>query len=306
MSRIHDALRRAEEKSFANLSAVTQGVETATHERVVESVLPPEVAAIVAAAPEGTRVKTSDSVISVTSLQNHPRTVWSPTKEALFLTANSSSSEGLEEFRTLRSKLFQLRAKRPLNTILVSSAVPGEGKSFVSANLAQAFARQKGGRTLLIDGDLRKPQLHEILGAPSSPGLVEYLAGDASESEIIQRSAICDELYFIAAGKVTETSAELIGTEKAKQLLKNLASPFNWVIIDSSPVGPVSDATRLAEFCNGVLLVVRAESTSYIEAEHAKRQFHQTDILGVVLNRSPEELHKAYSYNYNYRGAHAQ
>ena len=88
----------------------------------------------------------------------------------------------MEEFRTLRARLFQIRAKRPLKTILVSSALPNEGKSFVSGNLAQVFARQSGGRTLLIDCDLRKPQLHEMLGAPYDPGLSEYFKARATNS----------------------------------------------------------------------------------------------------------------------------
>jgi len=299
VSRIHDALRRAEEKSFANLSAAAQTVEPRTQSPLADLVLPASLD-FAAAASQASVAEASNTAFSLSALQNHPRSVWHPTKEALFLTAENSAAQGLEEFRTLRSKLFQLRAKRPLNKILVSSALPGEGKSFVSANLAQAFAKQKGGRTLLIDADMRKPQLHEILGAPCAPGLFEYLSGAASESEIIQKSAVSDELYFMPAGNVTATAAEMIGTDKVKHLLESLTPAFNWVIIDSSPVGPVSDATRLAEFCDGVLLVIRAESTSHIDAERAKRQFHQTDLLGVVLNRTAEAPRHSYHYGYSY------
>jgi len=231
-------------------------------------------------------------------LRNCAKANWRPSKDALFLANGDSNSPGLEEFRSLRSKLFQMRGKQRLKRILISSALPSEGKSFVSTNLAQAFARQRGGGTLLIDSDLRKPHIHEVLGAPSAPGLYEFLSGKASESDIIQ-SSDHDDLFFIPAGRVDSKAAELIGNGRMKLLLDRLTPLFNWIIVDSSPVIPVSDATRIAELCDGVLLVVRAGSTPGFMAERAKRDFQHSPLLGVVFNQVKSREDPYYKYSYS-------
>ena len=308
MSRIHDALKKAEEQKLASFgsSPVPDAVESSVEEfpEIALEVVVQGEGSIEALGPQLAPPPTSKPVVADEPplLVDARQTVWSPTKDALFLTAADSHSPGLEEFRTLRAKLFQTRAKRPLKTLLISSALPAEGKSFVSANLAQAFARQRGGRTLLIDGDLRKPRLHELLGAPSSPGLFEYLAGKASESEIIQRSS-SDDLFFIPGGRVNSNAAELIGNGRVQSLLDRLSPMFNWIVIDSSPVVPVSDPTRLAGLCDGVLLVVKSGSTPHLIAERAKREFHDATLLGVVFNRVPREQNQYYKYSYGEYGS---
>lgn len=304
MSRIHDALKKAEEERLASLGLLP---EAAPEVPIVgkfstgmqEISFGEESDAFKA---DLTRPETKNIVTSSDRLQDCTRTVWSPTKDAIFLNAKDNNSPGMEEFRTLRAKLFQLRAKRPLKTLLVTSAVPSEGKSFVSANLAQAFARQRGNRTLLIDADLRKPHMHELLGAPSSPGLCDYLTGKASELDVIQRSANNEDLFFIPGGKVNSTAAELIGNGRMKHLLESLSPLFSWIVIDSSPVIPVSDPTRLAELCDGVLLVIQAGSTSHLLAERAKREFHDAPLLGVVLNQVKAKENPYYKYSYSNYG----
>lgn len=304
MSRIHDALKKAEEQKLESFgsSPVSDAVES-TVEEFPEIALELVSEGEVSPGAQLAKVSAPKPVVADEAplLQACRQTVWSPTKDALFLTATDSHAPGLEEFRTLRAKLFQTRAKRPLKTLVISSALPAEGKSFVSANLAQAFARQRGGRTILIDGDLRKPRLHELLGAPSSPGLCEYLSGKATESEIIQRSSV-DDLFFIPGGRVSSNAAELIGNGRVQHLLDRLGPLFNWIVIDSSPVIPVSDPTRLAGLADGVLLVVKAGSTPHLIAERAKREFHDATILGVVFNRVPKKEHRYYRYSYGEYG----
>jgi protein-tyrosine kinase len=296
VSRIHDALKKAEEQRLASLGF---GADPAPEQRpeLYSTGASAEVERT-AAAPMPVLAQTAVLPVDDQLLYRCAQRQWYPTKDALFLSTNDANSPGLEEFRSLRSKLFQMRTKTPLKTLLISSALPGEGKSFVSTNLAQAFARQRGGRTLLIDGDLRKPRVHDILGAPSLPGLYEYLSGAATEAEIIQKSDH-DELYFIPAGRVNSTAAELIGNGRMKLLLDKLAPLFNWVIVDSSPVIPVSDATRLAELCDGVLMVLRAGSTPQNLAERAKKEFHHARLLGVVLNYVAKRENPYYKYSYS-------
>jgi capsular exopolysaccharide synthesis family protein len=301
MSRIHDALKKAEEDKLAGRTPTLLPA-------LDEIVSAPEPVPHGAPSTTPTLEHRPASVITTADpssdpvLQRCTNVHWRPNRAvSLFLETQSQVAPGMEEFRTLRARLFQIRAKRPLKTILVSSAMPNEGKSFVSGNLAQVFARQSGGRTLLIDCDLRKPQLHEMLGAPSTPGLSEYLQGKVDEFSMIQKSGY-EDLFFIPGGEVGQHTPELIGNGRLKVLLKQLAPHFSWIVIDSSPTGPVSDASRLAEFCDGVVLVVRAASTPASMAEMAKREFRDTPILGVVLNQVAQADHTYTKYYYGQYG----
>ncbi len=298
MSRIHDALKKAEEERLAGKipgsHSVIEPVEATPSVTIDAPVL--EHKPMAAVAPVAADAN------SEALLQRCTKVHWRPNRDVtLFLENQSQVAPGMEEFRTLRSRLFQIRAKRPLKTILVSSALPNEGKSFVSCNLAQAFARQAGGKTLLVDCDLRKPQLHEMFGAPSTPGLSSYLQGKSDEFSIIQKAGY-DDLFFIPGGEVGPTTPELIGNGRLKVLIKQLAPYFSWIVIDSSPTGPVSDASRVAEFCDGVVLVVRAASTPASVAEMAKREFRDVPILGVVLNQVAQADHSYSKYYYGQYG----
>lgn len=303
MSRIHDALKKAEEDKLAGKIPATPAMEPAEMTAVAEPEPEPVMAARVAAAPAVKYVETDATPAAVdTLMQRCSKVHWQPNKHVtLFLEPNSQVAPGMEEFRTLRARLFQMRAKKPLKTVLVSSALPGEGKSFVSGNLAQVFARQRGGRTLLIDCDLRKPQLHEMFGAPNTPGLSEYLQGKVDEFSIVQKAGY-EDLFFIPGGEVGPTTPELIGNGRLKLLLQQLGPLFSWIVIDSSPTGPVSDASRLSEFCDGVLLVVRAASTPASMAEMAKKEFRDRTILGVVLNQVAKSEHTHSKYYYSHYG----
>ena len=118
--------------------------------------------------------------------------------------------QGTEEFRTLRSRLYHLREKMPLKTVLVTSALPKEGKSFTATNLAQVMVRQQGRRVLLIDADLRAPRLHRMLGTTSDPGLSDYLQGKSDEFSIMQRGPL-ENLFFIPSGTGSRRSGGVGG-----------------------------------------------------------------------------------------------
>jgi len=207
---------------------------------------------------------------------------WSPdTKTMLFY--DSEQGPGREEFRTLRSRLYQMREKQPLKKVLVTSSLPKEGKSFVAANLAQAMVRQQGRRVLLIDADLRAARLHRALGTVLTPGLSEYLLGEADEFGIMQRGAM-ENLFFVPAGRSSSNPAELVANGRLQVLLSRVESLFDWIIIDSPPAVPVSDAGLMANHCDGVLMVVRSSATPSDMARKARAEFDDKLLLGVVLN----------------------
>ncbi|KAA6458317.1 CpsD/CapB family tyrosine-protein kinase [Acidobacteria bacterium AB60] len=213
----------------------------------------------------------------------------------LFLQEESQVTPWAEQFRAIRSRLYRIRQKQTLKIILVTSSLPREGKSFLSANLSQIFARQRGCRTLLVDADLRWPRLHEYLGAPCNPGLPDYLAGTASAFSIVQQSPVPD-LFFIPGGPA-RSPAELMSNGKMKGLLDELEPHFEWIVIDSPPVSVVSDVASLAAVSHGIVLVVRSGFTRFGVVQHAREELKDRPLVGVVLNAaSKNESTAAYHY----------
>ncbi|HEY6375575.1 MAG TPA: CpsD/CapB family tyrosine-protein kinase [Edaphobacter sp.] len=232
---------------------------------------------------------------------------WSPVLSQL--PALFDRGPSVEQFRSLRSRIYELRDISPLKSILVSSGLPQEGKSFVSANLAISLARHKGSKVLLIDGDMRRYTAHEMLGCESEPGLAEYLAGKASIEEVMQRPDASDangsgklyltNLTFIPGGNGGDKAADLSGNPRFNELIKLAEPHFDWIIVDSSPVLPVSDAVNLARSCDGVLLVARGGVTKFPVAQRAASELKASNILGFVLNAVEDKPQVGDYYGYN-------
>ena len=216
----------------------------------------------------------------------------------------------VEQFRSLRSRIFELRDVSPLKSILVSSGMPQEGKSFISVNLAFSLARHKNSKVLLIDGDMRRYTMHQILGCESQPGLADYLAGKAGIVEIMQRAEempptdssnqpAMPNLTFIAGGNGGDKAADLSGSPRFGDLIRQASPYFDWIIVDSSPVLPVSDAVNLARFCDGVLLVARGGVTKFPIAQRAQSELKAAKVLGFVLNavHEPPQVGDYYCYD---------
>jgi len=205
---------------------------------------------------------------------------------------------GAERFRTLRSRLYQIAGTRPLRRVLVTSSVPAEGKTFVAANLAQSIVRQPDRKVLLIDADLRASRLHQVLGAPRTPGLADYLRGDADEFKVVQKGTDAS-LCLIAGGSEVPNPSELLLNDRMKRLLEIMTPIFDWIIIDTPPALPVHDASMMADLCDGVLFVVRAGATDHEMAAKAAAEFQEKNLLGVVLNRVEGDAgYGGYYYSY--------
>ncbi len=281
MSRIHEALQQAQRELHPEL-------EQDASLEIFNQPIPPSSAAeaparpVTAAALDAavTRAENGNGGYSMAPVARQ----WRPDPaRLLFLSAEELPPAGVEQLRTLRSRLYQVRSSRPLKMLLMASAMPSEGKSFMAANLAHAFVQQAGRRCLLVDGDLRRATLHQYFGAPASPGLTDYLRGQASVEEIIQQGPLTG-LSLIAAGAVTNEASELIGSPRFRELLQACAANYDWIVVDSPPALAVSDSSRIADLCDGVLLVVRAGQTSYEAARKARAEFRDGSVLGLVLN----------------------
>jgi protein-tyrosine kinase len=213
---------------------------------------------------------------------------WAPDSSVLLSFRSDAPVRGAEEFRALRSRLYQAREKAPFKSILVASAVAGEGRSFVAANLARVLALQPGCQVLLIDGDLRASRLHSIFGTVASPGLSEYLSSQVEELDVIQRGSR-DNLFLIPCGGSASGQTELIANARFKLLLERVGPAFDWVVVDSTAAIPVSDASLMASWCDGVLMVVRSNSTPFDVVRKACRRFREESLVGVLLNGSQTE-----------------
>jgi protein-tyrosine kinase len=293
MSRIHEALKRAEQERAASQGGRAEPVAGVESPAINPIPVTPD-----RPAPAGHSVppvsspapSNGQSMPSFTSpftfdtlMARCARGTWKPDSKTMLFFKQEENVVGAEQFRTLRARLYQMREKVALKKILVSSALPKEGKSFVAANLAQVLVRQHGRRVLLVDGDLRVARLHTALGTASSPGLADYLLGESDEFSIMQRGPL-ENLFFIPCGKTVAHPAELIANGRLKMLLQRVEALFDWIIVDSPPAVLVSDANQLANFCDGVLMVVRSNATPYDSAQKARQEFAGKTMVGVVLN----------------------
>jgi len=296
MSRIHEALKRAakERGTPEAVEVAVPGTQQTTSAGLLATGLAEtdDLAATTAARTHCLRLEDLRAGCS------HPRWNIDPNTDVFYTEA--PGTPGSEQFRTLRSRLHQLRASRPLQTILITSSIPGEGKTFVTSNLAHAIVRQAEKSALVIDADLRAPSLHLGLGAPIAPGLSDYLRGDADDLSVIQHGQD-GNLFVISGGSKVVNPSELLSNGRLKNLLRFASPIFDWIILDSPPCLPVADANILADFCDGVLLVVRAGSTRVELAEKSSQGLH-AKILGVVLNAVEASDLKDYYYQSDYCG----
>jgi protein-tyrosine kinase len=308
MSRIHEALKRAEQERAAGHAPSTTEPppKYASAGNVIEAVPPPSRVLPQAEMPHlDTGRSTAERVAGPVQFEalwekcSKPR--WKLDPSAIVFGNADPFYPGAEQFRTLRSRLYRMRESQPLQTILISSAIPAEGKTMVASNLAFALVRQPGCRVLLIDADLRSPRVHILLGAPAAPGLADYLQGSSTEFEVTQRGSE-DGLCFMAAGNHVTHPSELISSERMKQFLDRMRPAFDWIIIDSPPALPVADASVLGGLVDGVLFVVRANSTPSEASQKACKELRDAHILGVILNSADETT----GYNSYYSSAYGK
>jgi capsular exopolysaccharide synthesis family protein len=311
MSRIYEALQRAEAERLLEREEHPAREDNAVSDRSASSdhhSLPPlpsrfSSSAVALAEPPVQERALAPSLWS--EIQQRPWKLAVDRLPALELRGPS-----VEQFRSLRSRIQEFRAMNHLKSLLVSSGVPQEGKSFIAANLAISLALHKNNKVLLVDGDMRRSTLQDYFGCDSRPGLADYLAGNASVTDVMQRadaastpsqavSLILNNLVFMPAGSGGDKAADLAGSPRFEELLHRAGAHFDWIIVDSSPVIPVSDATAMGRACDAVLLVTRSNVTSYPVAQRAKHELKASNIIGVVLNgvHNPPALDSYYTYD---------
>jgi capsular exopolysaccharide synthesis family protein len=203
-----------------------------------------------------------------------------------------------EALRELRTNLSYTDVDNPPRVIAVTSSVPGEGKSSVTSNLAVAIAAT-GRRTILIDGDLRRPVLTELFGLPSGAGLTDVLSGGADIDDVLQPYGPVPDLFLLGAGRIPPNPSELLGSKAMRSLLADLSRDAV-VLIDAPPLLPVTDAAILAKIGDGALVAIKAGSTTVDELGRALDNLRRVEgrILGTILNQVPTRGAGASQYGY--------
>ena len=215
-----------------------------------------------------------------------------------------------ESYRTLRAAILLSRAGGPPKTILFTSALRDEGKTTTAVNTSIIFA-QMGFRVLLLDADLRRPSCHKLLGINNGVGLTELLTGQIELEDMVTKSTATNNLFFISSGSIPPNPAELLGSRKMHEVVTALQKRFDCILIDSSPIIPVTDALHLSTLVDGVLLVVDGQKTPKQAVKEVRSRLNnaRAKTLGVVLNRvnlkNPDYPdYYRYYYAYGEQGGH--
>lgn len=219
------------------------------------------------------------------------------TKKPL-LTQAKHQSPRAESFRQLRTNLQFANVGGTAKTVLITSSLPGEGKTTTSINLAIALA-QAGQSVCLIDGDLRRPMVGEYLALDRNAGLTTALLGQTDVGDLIQPWGE-DKMYVLTSGQIPPNPSELLGSKGMSDLLLRLEEAFDTVIIDAPPLLPVTDAAVLSQHVGGVLLVIGAQKVQRTDLAKSLNALEMVGakLLGVVLNRLPVKGPDAYAYSY--------
>lgn len=313
MSHIYEALKKAEsQRARGKQSPAFLATET-LHSEILQPVefegndLPAveessetsaDLGQIVGPRVEQTRVRAAmrDLTPPLEDVDHCPGLRISLPKGSRLVSVSGEESLGAEKFRFLAVRLRQMRQTRPLKKILITSTIPQEGKSTVSANLACTLARRKQTRTVLLEGDLRRPTLAAQFGVGKVPGLSEWFHGDSPNPNLYRLDNL--GLWFLPAGSAPENPLEMMQSSKMNALMDQLASWFDWIVIDSPPVLPLGDTSVWARMADGILLVTRRGVTEKQQLKKGLAALEQGKLLGALVNGSIDAAHTDYYKRY--------
>jgi capsular exopolysaccharide synthesis family protein len=301
MSHIFDALQRSEAErtgvDFRARSAATELLQIAEREAAGEreTVVQPEITPAAAESSAAAELTPNDTGVDQLSQFQSLRVLATPQSRLVCLTDKESLAA--EKFRFLGVRLRQLRQGRPLKKVLITSAIPQEGKSMVAANLACTLARRKPRRTLLVEGDLRRPSLSQMFGLGRIPGICEWLQGEPSPMTSIYYLE-GPGFWILPAGSTPNNPLELLQSGRLPELMDQLSTWFDWIIIDSPPVLPLADTSVWTRWADGILLVTRQGTTERRQLQRALEALESKKLIGALLNCSTNTAHSDYYYHY--------
>src|ERR1700722_6619160 len=307
MSRIFDALQRSgTEQSGVEYpdmaSVITEVFEAPRQQRpidwpLVEQVILDEPVAAPPTTLQPATTEPAPAEVTGNSPLEFPCLQVSVPSSSRLVFLTEPESLAAEKFRFLGVRLRQLQQTKPLKKVLVTSTIPEEGKSTVSANLAGVLAKRKQ-NVLLIEGDLRRPVLAQQFGVGRLAGLGEWLEGGTHTVTKILRLEGPD-FWLLPAGNPPANPLELLQSARLLQLMEQLTDRFDWIIVDSPPLLPLADTTVWSRLTDGALLVAREGKSEKTQLQRGLEILKKSDLLGVVLNGCSD--HKNYYQRYAYQ-----
>jgi receptor protein-tyrosine kinase len=222
--------------------------------------------------------------------------------KARLVALSAPRSLGAEKFRALATRLDNMRHQRELKSFQVTSSLVNEGKSLVAANLAVTLASYNKSRVLLVEGDLHKPTLSSLFGLGAVKGLGDWWSGN--EQDLARFLYQLDDmpLWFLSAGKAQDQPSDLLQSARFREVLSSIATQFDWIIVDSTPMLPIVDANLWSRIVDGTLLVVREGVATVTALKKGLESFDNPKLLGVVLNEASEFDQGNYAYShYGYK-----
>ena len=225
-----------------------------------------------------------------------------PLSDKLSITSGDPTST--EQYRRLAGRLYIAQAEHGTRVVMVTSAMPGEGKTLTSTNVALTLAESYKRQVLLIDADLRRPWVHEMFQVPNLSGLNDGLR--SAEDHKIPLLRLTDNLSILTAGRPDRDPMSVLSSDRMRRVLQEASTRFDWVIIDTPPVALLTDAHLLASLVDAVVLVVQAGKTPLSAINKAVEAVGRERILGIVLNRADHaSVYHAYDYYGSYGPATA-
>jgi protein-tyrosine kinase len=271
MSRVHDALRRAEQAGLAPEEPAAAPPPRVEEPRSVEFIP-------VNGGP--TALPPIRLNLSAGMLNDVLKVPFQPATESHLLDLNNSHETPAEEFRTLRTRLNHLQSLQPLHTIIMTSPSPAEGKTFSAVNLALAQAHLAESAVLLADFDLRRPIIHSLFQIDRAPGLSDFLTGQCTFPQAMRRIEGMN-LFLLPAGTPVKNPLELLNMRQTKALFEELPRLFNWAVFDTPPLLFSADANLLATMADGTILVVKIGSTTFDNVTRAMQSLCENNVGAV-------------------------
>lgn len=219
----------------------------------------------------------------------------------IIVTHSDPKSTVSEAFRNLRTNVHYTNVDKEIKVLQITSSVQSEGKSTVSANYAVTVA-QGGKKVLLMDCDLRKPQVHKLFNVNNKTGLSNILVGDASTEHNIQKTKV-ENLFILTSGPIPPNPSEMLDSRRMKELMESVADYFDMVVVDSPPILPVTDGLILSKIADGTLLVVSLGSTQKEALKKTVEALENIDanIIGTVVNKASTRSRYYAQYEYEYK-----
>lgn len=289
MSRIYEAIKR----NLSETSAVPGAVEESDHveQVILEHYVAERQFAARQTKQEGASV---DAAIPQASLRlgDIPESF-----EGKLVVSSETAGFCVEQYRKLAAVLEGFRKDGQVRSLMVSSALPHEGKTLTVSNLALTFSESYKRRVLLIDADLRQPSIQKVFGLASGVGLCDDIRAPQEQRSAVQVSA---NLSVLLAGQIGADPMAELSSDRMRALIEDAASRFDWVLVDTPPLCLVPDARLVARVTDGVLLVIAAGTTPYQKVSDAISQLGADRILGTVLNRTNAHALAAKDYYLDY------